>query len=71
MVLAAAGAALGSAGALTLTRLIRAMLFGIGAADPATYVVVAILLWGVVLLATYLPARRAMRIDPIAALRDD
>ncbi len=71
LVLTAAGVALGSAGTLALTRLIRAMLFGVGAADPATYSGVAIVLGGVVVLATYLPARRAVRIDPIAALRDE
>jgi ABC-type lipoprotein release transport system permease subunit len=63
--------ALGSAGALTLTHLIRAMLFGISAADPMTYGAVAALLAAVVLLATYLPARRATQVDPMVALRDD
>jgi predicted lysophospholipase L1 biosynthesis ABC-type transport system permease subunit len=71
LVLATAGVALGSAGALTLTRLIRAMLFGISAADPMTYGAVAALLAAVVLLATYLPARRATQVDPMVALRDD
>jgi predicted permease len=71
MVLAAGGVVLGSAGALALTRLIRTMLFGVSATDAATYVGVAILLGGVVLLATYVPARRAMQIDPIVALRHE
>jgi putative ABC transport system permease protein len=71
LVLATAGVALGSAGALTLTHLIRAMLFGISATDPMTYGAVAALLAAVVLLATYLPARRATQVDPMVALRDD
>jgi ABC-type antimicrobial peptide transport system permease subunit len=71
LVLAAAGVGLGSAAAVALTRLIRAMLFGIGASDPPTYLAVAFILGSVVLGATYLPARRAMQIDPIAALRLD
>lgn len=71
MVLATGGVALGSAGALAVTRLIRTMLFGVTATDGVTYVGVAVLLGGVVLLATYIPARRAMRIDPIVALRHE
>jgi len=71
IVLAMAGVVVGSAAALALTGLIRAMLFGIGATDPATYLSVAALLGTVVLLATYFPARRAMRIDPVSVLRRD
>ena len=71
MMLAAGGIVVGSAGALVLTRLIRSMLFGIHATDPPTYVGVALLLGAVVLVATYIPARRAMRIDPIVALRHE
>jgi len=71
MALAAAGVALGAAGMLVVTRLIRSMLFGVGAADMTTYVAVAVLLGAVVLFAACLPARRAMRIDPIVALRSE
>ena len=71
MALAAVGVALGSAGMLVLTRLIRSMLFGVGAADMTTYVGVAALLGAVVLFAACVPARRAMRIDPIVALRSE
>ena len=71
MALAAGGLAIGGAGALALTRLIRHMLFGVSAADGVTYLSVSVLLAGVVLLAACIPARRAMRIDPMAALRGD
>jgi predicted permease len=64
-----AGVAAGIAGALLATRLMEKMLFGVSAADPATFVGVALTLSGVALLACYLPARRAMRVDPIVALR--
>ncbi len=63
------GLAIGLVAALLLTRLISAMLFGISANDPATFAGVAILLTLVALLACYVPARRAMRADPVAALR--
>jgi len=63
------GIAVGLAGSLALTRLISKMLFGVSAYDPLTFVAVASLLLVVALAACYLPARRAMRVDPMIALR--
>jgi putative ABC transport system permease protein len=65
------GVALGVAISLALTRVITALLFGVGPTDLPTYALVSVAVTGVALLATYLPARRASRIDPIAALRSD
>lgn len=70
MKLAAIGVALGLAGALALSGLIR-MLFSVTPLDPASYVVTAAGLLGVAALACYLPARRATRVDPIVALRQE
>jgi putative ABC transport system permease protein len=67
--LAAAGIVIGSVTALWLTRFLRSLLFGIQTTDPLTYVAVATLLAGVALVASYLPARRATRVDPLIALR--
>ena len=63
------GVAIGIAASLGLTRLMSAMLYGVTATDPATYVAVALLLAAVALLACYIPARRAARVDPMVALR--
>jgi ABC-type antimicrobial peptide transport system permease subunit len=63
--------ALGIGGAALLTRLMESLLFGVMALDPVTYVVVAAVLVVTGALAGYLPARRATRVDPMAALRAD
>ena len=67
--LALAGVAIGIAGGLMLTRLMSKLLFGVQATDPLTYGAVAVLLMLVALAACFLPARRAMRVDPMVALR--
>jgi putative ABC transport system permease protein len=63
------GIVLGIGGAMLLTRVMSALLFGVGPMDPVTYVAVATALAAVALVATYLPARRATRVDPLVALR--
>jgi len=67
----AIGAALGAAGSLALSRLLASVLFGVKPTDTATYVVVAVMLLLTAAVASYLPARRAMRVDPIVALREE
>jgi predicted permease len=69
MALALAGVAIGLAGAFFLARLIRSLLFGVEATDPVTFGGIALLLGLVALLASYIPARRAARVDPLVALR--
>ena len=69
--LVAIGLVLGIASALALTRLMSTLLFGVGPMDPTTYVAVSLVLGTVALVATYLPARRAARVDPMTALRSD
>jgi putative ABC transport system permease protein len=69
LALTCAGIAAGVLGALGLARFIASVLYGISSHDPITYVVVSIVLAGVALLASYVPARRAARVDPMVALR--
>jgi putative ABC transport system permease protein len=69
MLLAMIGVVLGLAGALLATRIMSNLLFGVSNTDPLTYVVISLLLAGVALLACYIPARRAMKVDPMVALR--
>jgi putative ABC transport system permease protein len=67
--LALAGAAVGLAGALIVSHLLTGLLYGVKPTDPATFGAVAVILMSVALIACYVPARRAMRVDPIVALR--
>ena len=71
MKLIAAGIVAGVLCALGLTRLLASFLYGIGATDPLTFTVVVMVLTFVALLANYLPARRATRVDPLTALREE
>jgi putative ABC transport system permease protein len=67
--LAAIGLVAGLAASLLMTRLLSGLLFGVPTSDPAAYLAVALLLVAVSLIASYLPARRAARVDPMIALR--
>jgi len=69
--LAGIGTILGVAGALAATRLLRGLLFGVGATDPLTFIAVPLLLLAVALLACWFPARRAAGMDPMTALRNE
>jgi putative ABC transport system permease protein len=69
LILALAGIAAGLAAALAMTRVLSVMLYGISATDAATFAGISLFLLLVALLASSIPARRAMRVDPIVALR--
>ena len=71
MGIALAGVGLGVAGAFALTRFMASLLFGVKAGDPSTFAAVCIRLAGVALTASYIPGRRAARIDPMISLRSD
>ena len=63
------GIAAGIAGALAAARAMSSLLYGVSAADPATFAAISLMLLAVALLACYLPARRAAKVDPMVALR--
>jgi len=69
LVTALIGVAIGVAGAIVVTRTLRSFLFGLSPTDPVTFAAVALLLILVALLACYVPARRAAKVDPMEALR--
>jgi putative ABC transport system permease protein len=69
MLMALIGISIGIAGALALTQLMSSLLFGVSATDPLTFTAISVLLASVTLIASYIPARRAMKVDPMVALR--
>ena len=71
LLLVGAGVLIGVVGAFALTRLIASQLFGVRPTDPTTFISVALTLIGVAALATFVPAMRATRVDPVVALRDE
>jgi len=71
LVLTVAGSVLGLAGAVALTRVMASLLFGVSATDAATFTAVPLILIGTAAIASYIPALRATRVDPVVALRDE
>jgi ABC-type antimicrobial peptide transport system permease subunit len=71
LILTLAGSVIGVAAAVSVTRLLTSMLYDVTPTDPATLLTVLVILSAVVALACYLSARRATKVDPIVALRDD
>jgi ABC-type antimicrobial peptide transport system permease subunit len=71
LVLALIGVGLGLAGAFGLARLLTSLLYGVSPTDPVSYAAIAGLLVGVAALASWLPARRAARVDPMIALKSE
>ncbi|MBO0863376.1 MAG: FtsX-like permease family protein, partial [Chloracidobacterium sp.] len=71
MAVALIGISLGLAAALAVTQLMKSLLFGVSSTDPVTYALIALLLVGVALIASYIPARRATKIDPLQSIRHE
>lgn len=71
LVLAAAGASLGVVGALAISHLMAGLLYGVSPSDPPTFIGVTLVLTAVALAASYIPALRAMRLDPITILHSE